>query len=500
VASPFLQSGAVNRRGPAAKTAPPLHARPRTSVSFSRLRVSPSRAPSRWLQRVVLHSRSYIAGTHRAGAPRSSATFSRLRVSLPPSACFPASYRLSGIRGCIRANPDYVTGRRGRLDLYPWIEHPAFCRCEICPPNRQREANRSGKLLEEVWAAPLRIRLRRDSPFPSNRKLSSAAALNLKAEEEKRLAEAVAKAEAEERARQNAVGFGVVADAYRAHLRKEGKDWKREESRIANIEAFISRERDTAAVDIVWYRRVLDEVELLAPETRRHYASTLLAMLNYARAERVISSHQLEGVRVPQVLREDEPDPWTQHEIGVILGPALDEYEREQAAWNEIVSRDKANRGLRSPSFVPLRGLCLVGYFTLMRPKNNKALTWEELTIDPVSRSGWFKLADHKNKRKGITARGALHPKLLDYLLSIRPANASGLVHPNPATGFAYVDIRKQWDHLIEIASRLLGYRLEGRKADFFNLRHSGASHIAASQRDARHLHAKQDGLTDLGV
>lgn len=123
-----------------------------------------------------------------------------------------------------------------------------------------------------------------------------------------------------------------------------------------------------------------------------------------------------------------------------------------------------------------------------MRPKNNRALTWEELTLDPVSRTGWFKLADHKNKRKGITARGALHPKLVDYLLKIRPANASGLVHPNPATGLAYVDIRKQWDHLIEIASRLLGYRLEGKKADFFNLRHSGASHIAASQRDARHL------------
>lgn len=387
-----------------------------------------------------------------------------------------------------KSEPDYVTGRRGRLDLYPWIEHPAFCRCEICPTNRRKEAARCAKTLEEVWAAPLRLRLRRDSPYPTNRKLSAAAALNLKAEEEKRLAEAVAKAEAEERARQNAVSFGTVVDAYRAHLRKEGKDWSRAESRIANIEAFISRERDTAAVDITWYRRVLDEVELLKPETRRHYASTLIAMLNYARAERVIQSHQLEGVRVPQVLREDEPEPWTSRELGVILGPALDEYEQEQAAWNAIVARDKANRGLRSPSFVPLRGFCLVGYFTLMRPKNNKALTWEEIKLDPVSRTGWFKLVDHKNRRKGVTARGALHPQLVDYLFRIRPPQASGLVHPNPATGFAYVDIRKQWDHLIEIASRLLGYTLEGKKADFFNFRHTGASHIAARARDARHL------------
>ena len=158
-----------------------------------------------------------------------------------------------------KSEPDYVTGRRGRLDLYPWIEHPAFCRCEICPTNRRKEAARCGKTLEEVWAAPLRLRLRRDSPYPTNRKLSAAAALNLKAEEEKRLAEAVAKAEAEDRARQNAVSFGAVVDAYRAHLRKEGKDWSRAESRIANIEAFISRERDTAAVDITWYRRVLYE-------------------------------------------------------------------------------------------------------------------------------------------------------------------------------------------------------------------------------------------------
>ncbi|MEK6371721.1 MAG: hypothetical protein AABO58_03400 [Acidobacteriota bacterium] len=62
----------------------------------------------------------------------------------------------------------------------------------------------------------------------------------------------------------------------------------------------------------------------MKPETRRHYASTLIAMLNYARAERVIPSHQLEGVRVPQVLGEDEPEPWTSRELAVILGPALD--------------------------------------------------------------------------------------------------------------------------------------------------------------------------------
>jgi hypothetical protein len=74
------------------------------------------------------------------------------------------------------------------------------------------------------------------------------------------------------------------------------------------------------------------------------------------RAERVIKTHQLEAVRLPQVIRDDTPEPWTRYEVAVIMGPALDEYEREQAAWNAKVAKDKANRGLRSPSAVPLRG------------------------------------------------------------------------------------------------------------------------------------------------
>jgi hypothetical protein len=34
----------------------------------------------------------------------------------------------------------------------------------------------------------------------------------------------------------------------------------------------------------------------------------------------------------------------------------------------------------------------------------------------------------------------------------------------------------------------MLGYELTGKKADFFNFRHTGASHIAAKSRDGRHL------------
>ena len=41
------------------------------------------------------------------------------------------------------------------------------------------------------------------------------------------------------------------------------------------------------------------------------------------------------------------------------------------------------------------------------------------------------------------------------------------------------MDIRKQWNRLIKIASGILGYELTGKKAEFFNLCHSGASHMA---------------------
>lgn len=72
------------------------------------------------------------------------------------------------------------------------------------------------------------------------------------------------------------------------------------------------------------------------------------------------------------------------------------------------------------------------------------------------------------------------------YLCSIRPASASGLIHPNPVTGLQYVDIRKQWKRLIEIASGILGYDLDDRKADFFTFRHTGASHLAEKRRRTR--------------
>ena len=123
------------------------------------------------------------------------------------------------------------------------------------------------------------------------------------------------------------------------------------------------------------------------------------------------------------------------------------------------------------------------------------ALTWEELTFHGAGGKSWFNLDQHKNVNKGIKARGGLTVQFVDYLLSIRPKNARGLIHPNPATGKAYTDIRKQWKRLLSIAERMLGYKLTGKQSEFFNFRHSGASHIAArARREAPHGRRTDDG------
>jgi integrase len=375
-----------------------------------------------------------------------------------------------------KAEPDYVSGRRGRYEISPPIVHPPQWVCAICSRHRKTP---------EEWATPFVIRARRKSSFPNSRPDSAAFARNFKRDEEARLRAAVAAAERAQKARANAVRFGTVCDAYRQHMRQAGKRYDRAASRIDSVEAFFGRERDAATIGWDEYQELLAEVSKLSPQTQRHYASTLIAMLNFGVTHRILPGpHALGKVPRPVVVKSDSPVTWTKRELAVILGPALDEFEREQVRWNARVAADKSARGLRSPSTVPLRGFCYVAYFTLMRPKNNLALTWPEISIDDDGVRGTFRLDQHKNVNKGIGAEGPLAEQLLRYLRSIRPANPAGPVHTNASTGVEYVDIRKQWNRLIAIASRMLGYELQGRKADFFTFRHTGASHLAEKTKN----------------
>ncbi len=71
-------------------------------------------------------------------------------------------------------------------------------------------------------------------------------------------------------------------------------------------------------------------------------------MMNNAKAEGIIASHPLSDVRLPTVKKSDAPVTWTRHELSVITGPALDRWEREQAAWSARVGNVEGSSSLRA--------------------------------------------------------------------------------------------------------------------------------------------------------
>jgi integrase len=128
----------------------------------------------------------------------------------------------------------------------------------------------------------------------------------------------------------------------------------------------------------------------------------------------------------------------------------------------------------------------MIAYTTLMRPETNFDLRWEQLTIDEERDRGRFRLDAHKSAGKGVNVDAPLKPELV-LLKSIMPSKEpTGLVHPNPETGLAYVNIRMQWQRLVEIANEILApdEQLTGVRQHFYTWRHSGASHVAASSKD----------------
>jgi integrase len=111
-----------------------------------------------------------------------------------------------------------------------------------------------------------------------------------------------------------------------------------------------------------------------------------------------------------------------------------------------------------------------------------------------------YKLDQHKNVNKGIKAEGPLAKELVEYLLSIRPPDPGNApIHFNPETRSPYVDIRKQWGRRMTIASRVLGYELEGKRRTFFNFRHTGTS-ISRSAATPAHLLAVVQMMGDTSV
>jgi site-specific recombinase XerD len=376
-------------------------------------------------------------------------------------------------------DPDYVAkGANGGYDVQVPVLHPAYCVCTPCKNPKNRP--------DDAWGKEIIIRTRRRSRYPKSYKRSVAFAETLKEQIEAELRAAVAAARAREDALANAVSVRAVCAHYDAWQREQGKDWERDQYRVKEIREFLGAERDATTVKYDDYTRFRAHLEKrgCAPATIRRYVNTLMAIFNRAVKTRFLSAHQLTNIERPKVVTTKKPVIFTNKQVATLLGSAMLRYEREQAAAHGAFEPD-TNR--KKPSVVPLRGFCMIAYTTLMRPETNFELRWEQLTIDEERDRGRFRLDAHKNAGKGVNVDAPLKPELVRYLKSVMPSTEpTGLVHPNPETGLAYVNIRKQWQRLVDIANEILGpdEQLTGVREHFYTWRHSGASHLAASSKD----------------
>jgi integrase len=384
-------------------------------------------------------------------------------------------------------DPDYVTKGKDGYEVQPPVVHPAYCVCRHCKAHRPADA----------WPQEVIIRTRRKSPYPTSRIKSAAYALTVKKQVEADLRAAVEAANARKEALATAVSVERVCTFYGEWQREHEKDWDRDKYRIRDIQSFLGGERDASTVtydDYVAFCAYLAG-KGRSKATQRRYTNVLLAMFNRAVKGRLIKSHHLVGIERPKVVTTKKPVILTKRQIAILLGSAMDRFEREQSAALQAFEREQQIRVLegrplltrRPPSVVPLRGFVLIAYLTLMRPETNFELRWEQLKLHPTADRGRFRLGEHKNASKGVEVDAPLKPELVRYLRSIMPSpDPEGLVHPNPDTRAAYRNIGKQWLRLVEIANSILepDEQLSGRRTQFYTFRHTGASHLAESSRD----------------
>lgn len=253
-----------------------------------------------------------------------------------------------------REQPDYLVLRKdGRFDVSPPITHPPYCICAHCRhPKRARERN---------WKEPLIVRARRVSKYPTNRPKTIAYALALKADLEAQLRDDVAAANAREEAIANAISVARICAHYIAWQKKAKKDWKRDQYRVKDIEAFLEPKRDVATVDYHDYEGFQAHLEErgCSAATIRRAVNTLIAVFNRARKDHLIEAHQLVGLERPKAKKMGKPVIFTKRQVAVLFGSAMLRYERMQGV---ALRAFDAGTGRRPPSVVPLRGFCLIAY------------------------------------------------------------------------------------------------------------------------------------------
>jgi integrase len=360
--------------------------------------------------------------------------------------------------------PRYAFFYRGRWRVNPWITHPPLCVCAQCAAAPS--------------PSPRRVRIDRVSPYDTETGSIGYAAL-LREQEEARLRRAVDQARAGGLALAAAVSLGTVMDAYRHYLATEGKRLDRDTYRIDAIEHYFGTAREAEGItkrDVMAFRRWLSEERGAGPATVARYLATLVAALNGAVKEGIIVGHKIGGMRRPAARLAGKPCTFTAAQVQTLMGPAMDRFEREQ--------NERRARGLLASS-VPLRGLCLVAYRTLLRPENNFWLRWDEINFAGDGGAGSIRIGRHKNAGRGVRLEFPLAQGLAEYLARLRADARGPYVHPNPGTGRPFTNIRRAWGQLLEIANQILPPEEQtGERARFYSWRATGASELAAAGAD----------------
>lgn len=233
----------------------------------------------------------------------------------------------------------------------------------------------------------------------------------------------------------------------------------------------------TADHVLEWRRRLRRE-RGLSKSSANAYLALLKMVLALAVRRGRLGANPAAAVSALPIQRPD-PETLTVEQVRALFA-ALPKFERLQAE-RESARRARA-MGVGLPSAVPLRGIVLTAYYTLARTGNVLRLRWEEVDVE----GGVIRFAETKNTRRaGVRVVAPLRAPLRTFLSERWPGpGARGWVFPNPVTGEPFVDVRKAWVSLLRLANAELaaaggGLIPEGFR--LYNLRHSGASHLAAS-------------------
>lgn len=228
---------------------------------------------------------------------------------------------------------------------------------------------------------------------------------------------------------------------------------------------------------ILDWRRRLRRDRQLGKTTANAYLGILKMICSHAVRRGRIAGNPAALVTALPIQRPD-PATLTVDQVRALFA-ALPEFEHLQAGRE--IARRVHPMGAGMPSAVPLRGIVLVAYYTLARTGNVLRLMWADVDLD----SGVVRFPETKNTRRtGVKVVAPMRAPLRAFLSEHRESASGPWLFPNPATGAPFRDVRKAWTSLLKLANVALakaasplipgGFRL-------YNLRHTGASHLAAS-------------------